>query len=95
ARPWAISDGNAGAMYATFANDLVVLDRLDWDAIHATYWPGKVYAKAAELLVAEFFPWTAFHRVGCHNADVAQHVRTLLNSQWHRPDVTVQEGWYY
>lgn len=95
ARPWAISDGNAGAMYATFANDLDVLDRLDWDAIKATYWREQMHAKAAEFLVAEVFPWTGFHKVGCHNAEVAQHVRTLLNSQQHRPDVTVHEGWYY
>ena len=32
-RPWAISDGNAGAFHAAFSTDLLALDGLDWAAI--------------------------------------------------------------
>jgi hypothetical protein len=49
----------------------------------------------AEFLVADFFPWTGFHAVGCHNSGVAKQVQDLLNSQHHRPSVTVEPGWYY
>lgn len=94
-RPWAISDGNAGALYPSFFSDLKALEGLDWAAIRATDWRGKTSQKMAEFLVADFFPWSGFHAVGCHNSAVAKQVQDLLNSQHHRPAVAVEPGWYY
>jgi hypothetical protein len=94
-RSWAISDGNAGARYASFYANLKALAGLDWAAIRATDWRGKTSQKMAEFLVADFFPWTGFHAVGCYNGTVARQVLDLLNSQHHRPTVTVEPGWYY
>ncbi|MBE0540834.1 MAG: hypothetical protein IH623_05565 [Verrucomicrobia bacterium] len=33
--------------------------------------------------------------MGCHNSGVAKQVQDLLNSQHHRPTVTVEPDWYY
>ncbi len=94
-RAWAVSDGNAGAFHTWFGSTLDAIKTLDWVAIRATDWRGKTHQKCAEFLVAEVFPWTGFHAVGCHNNDVAKRVEHLLNSNAHHPAVTVESGWYY
>ncbi len=94
-RAWAISNGNAGASHTSFFADVKALTGLDWAAIRATVWRGKTSQKMAEFLVSDFFPWTGFHAVGCHNSGVAKQVQDLLNSQHHRPAVTVEPDWYY
>jgi hypothetical protein len=94
-RAWAVSDGNAGAFHTCFSSTLDAIKKLDWAAIRATDWRGKTHQKSAEFLVAEFFPWTGIHAVGCYNNNVAKQVRDLLNSQHHRPTVTVEPTWYY
>ena len=94
-RPWAISDGNAGAFHTTFSSDLTALAGLDWAAIRATQWQGKTHQKSAEFLLADFFDWSGFHTVACHNAEVAQQVQNMLTNQAHRPTVRVEPNWYY
>jgi hypothetical protein len=94
-RPWAISDGNAGASYPSFFADIKALNGLDWTAIRATDWRGKTTQKMAEFLVADFFPWTGIHAVGCCNSAIANEVQNLLNHQSHRPAVSVETAWYY
>ncbi len=94
-RAWAISDRNAGSSYASFFADVKALNGLDWTAIRATDWRGKTSQKTAEFLVADFFPWTGFRAVGCHNNSVAKEVQDLLNHQHHRPAVSIEPGWYY
>jgi hypothetical protein len=94
-RPWAISDGNAGAVYPSFYADLNALDALDWAAIQARYWQGRTNQKAAEFLVADFFPWTGFQMVGCHNSAIAKEVQDMLKNHEHRPEVVVKPDWYY
>lgn len=94
-RRWAISDGNAGAVYPSFYADLNALDALDWDAIQAKYWQGRTNQKAAEFLVADFFPWTGFQMIGCHNTAIAKDVQDMLKNHNHRPQVVVKPDWYY
>jgi hypothetical protein len=94
-RAWAISDGNAGAAYPSFYADLKALDGLDWDAIRATYWQGRTNQKMAEFLVADFFPWTGFQTIVCHNSVIANDVQNMLTNHNHRPEVIVKPGWYY
>ena len=74
-KDWAISDGNAGAFHTTFSANIDALDRLDWPAIRATQWAGMQHQKAAEFLVADFFPWTAIREIGCYNSTIANKVR--------------------
>ena len=87
--------GTPGRLIRLFFADVKALTGLDWVAIRVTDWRGKTSQKMAEFLVADFFPWTGFHSVGCHNIGVAKQVQDLLNSQQHRPAVRVEPGWYY
>ena len=93
--PWAVSDGNAGAFHTTFESTLQAIDNLDWTAIEATSWAANRHQKQAEFLAADFFPWTAFHEVGCYDAAAAAEVAAIITSQNHRPKVSVKRGWYY
>ncbi len=94
-RAWAVSDGNAGAFHTWFGSTLDTIKTLDWEAIRATDWRGKTHQKSAEFLVADCFPWTGIHAIGCHNGEVARQVQDLVNSQHHRPAVSVEPAWYY
>lgn len=94
-REWAISDGNAGAFHTVFYSDINALRNLDWKAIHATIWKGQTHKKQAEFLVADFFPWSAIRRIGCHNSTVAKQVADMLRNQEQAPLVKVRSEWYY
>ena len=94
-RPWAVSDGNAGAFHTSFDATVDAIEKLDWPAIRATDWRGKTHQKSAEFLVTEFFPWAGIHAIGCQNGEVAKQVGYLVNSQNHRPAVSVEPAWYY
>ena len=94
-RAWAVSDGNAGASYTSFYSTLEAISDLDWTAIRARDWRRCTHQKAAEFLVADSFPWTGIHHIGCHNATVAGQVSALLQDQAHQPLVNVQPSWYY
>lgn len=94
-KDWAISDGNAGAFHTSFYRDLKELKNLDWKSIRATSWQGMTHQKSAEFLVADFFPWPAFHAIGCHNLEVAAQVAAILDPSPHRPVVSVEPTWYY
>jgi hypothetical protein len=92
---WAISDGNAGAFHTSFDAHLRAMDGLDWPAIRARNWQGRTHEKAAEFLVADFFPWRCVQQIGCHNDKVAQQVNALIQNHSHQPSVDVQQTWYY
>jgi len=92
---WAISDGNAGAFHTSFEADLRALEDLNWPAIRARNWQGKTHEKSAEFLVADFFPWNCIQQIGCHNSQVAQEVKDLIQNHNHQPSVDVQQAWYY
>lgn len=94
-RDWAISDGNAGAAYPSFYNELRALEQLDWDAIGARSWQGRTNQKSAEFLVADFFPFTAIRTIGCYNSTVANEVAGMLAESRHRPTVLAHRDWYY
>jgi hypothetical protein len=92
---WAISSGNASTYHTTFAAELDALEALDWMAIEAMQWDGLQHQKAAEFLVADFFPWQAIKGIGCHNSAIADKVRLLLADAVHQPTVAVTPNWYY
>jgi hypothetical protein len=95
-RPYAISDGNAGAGYTTYRSDLQALDdHLDWGAINAKYWSDKAHFKSAEFLVADRFEWHAISAIGCHNTAIIAQVNAHLAQATHKPTVKVESSWYY
>jgi hypothetical protein len=96
-REWAISDGNAGAAHTSFYNSLDAFDQLDWSSIRTKYWSGKQHQKAAEFLVKDFVPWTAFAEVACYDEQVSEQVKNIIQAggSLHRPSITVKNEWYY
>lgn len=95
-RPWAISDVNAGAGYATLSNNLEALEALDWNAIQTRQWQSKMSAKQAEFLLLDQFEWSSIAAIGCHNAQTADKVSaTLKNLPGPHPRVVVENSWYY
>lgn len=94
-RECAFSDGNAGAGYTQFDNDLANLGNLDWAAIRADIWKEKRHEKQAEFLVADFFEWNAFTEIGCQNTATQQLVMAALSGNAHQPKVAVRPRWYY
>jgi len=92
---WAFSDASAAAGYPDFFADTRALHKLDWDAINARYWSGRATAKAAEFLVHDNFPLSAFTYVGCHNQDIVTKVSKLLGGATSPPAMEVRRDWYY
>jgi hypothetical protein len=82
-RPWAFSDGNAGADYTQFCNNLDEIDDyVNWNAVKADFWmdPTVKERKQAEFLVYESFPWSSIVGVGAINQSVADKVDALLKN---------------
>ncbi|OWY33704.1 type II toxin-antitoxin system toxin DNA ADP-ribosyl transferase DarT [Herbaspirillum aquaticum] len=95
-RPWAVSDGNAGAAYASFGNTLAHFEALDWEIIESNSWGGeRLHKKQSEFLVADFFPWTSFVKIGCYNQAALNKVQAILQGSQHQPRVRVEPNWYY
>lgn len=96
--PWAFSDGNAGARYARFSNNLAEYDEfVDKTAIQATNWsdPAIKERKMAEFLVFRSFAWTEVLGVGVISDKIGQEVQRHLSAHEHRPQVLVKRDWYY
>jgi len=96
-KEWAFSSGNAGAYLTDFFADVADLSKLDWGIIRSTDWAGEFRRdkKAAEFLVADFFPWAAVREIGCYNSSTKQVVETLLQGQANPPKVVERSDWYY
>jgi hypothetical protein len=96
-RRWAFSDGNAGARYTPFFNDIDQLDFLDWKAINENNWQDPIVRerKQAEFLVAESFPWELVERIGVIDKETAEQVANAIRNADHRPQIVVAQEWYY
>jgi ssDNA thymidine ADP-ribosyltransferase DarT-like protein len=96
-RQWAFKDRNAGTYYGEFHCAEASLDRIDWDAVANRDFRASAVqeAKQAEFLVYSSFPWTLFDHVGVHDAAMLTKVEAILAGAAHRPQVSVEPGWYY
>jgi hypothetical protein len=96
-RRWAFSDGNAGARYTHFYNDLSELDVVNWDAVTATDWrdPTIKEGKQAEFLMLDCFPWELVEGVGVIDQRTLTDVSRILQMGEHKPLVSVRSDWYY
>lgn len=97
-RPWAFTDGNAGAYYARFCNDLTQFDQyVDSNAVEAKYWsdPTVKERKQAEFLTYESFPWTSILGIAAISQNVERQVQQILANAGHQPRVVSNPEWYY
>ena len=92
---WAFTNSNAGSYYFEDYNDLNDLDKLDWDAIKATYWSGRQDKKQAEFLVEERFPWKLIEGIGVYSYEWADKVNAILKEKKQNTPVKPKREWYY
>jgi hypothetical protein len=94
---WTYSDGNAGADYPNFYDDLAGLEaNLNWEAINErANWSPVRTQKAAEFLVADTFPWSAIGAIGCYNQAAADRATAAIAGLEHQPVIRVRPDWYY
>ncbi len=95
--PWAFSDGNAGARYTRFYNDLSRLDVINWGAVAATSWQNPLIkeGKQAEFLMRDSFPWGLVERIGVIDQRTLSDVRRMIREAEYKPLVSIQRNWYY
>jgi ssDNA thymidine ADP-ribosyltransferase DarT-like protein len=96
-QPWAFTDKNAGSYYFQSFRDVAQLDRLNWAHIANNDFrePEVKDAKQAEILVFGSFPWSLVRRIGVISEGHAERVREIVACSSHRPDVVVQNAWYF
>jgi hypothetical protein len=103
-RRWAFSLSNAGARYTQFRNSLNDLHDVDWDAVTSNNFSNGSYTpsgnqvkegKQAEFLLHGAFPWSLVRRIGVAAQAIAVRAQTALANAAHRPQVSVQPGWYF
>ena len=96
-RRWAFTTSNAGSNYFVDYSDLRDLDKINWDAVSATWWsdPPVKEGKQAEFLVEYSFPWHLVSRIGIRTDMLYNAVQQVLRGQRNRPKVEVKPGWYY
>jgi hypothetical protein len=71
------------------------LNKVDWKAVNAYYWPQCKEAKQAEFLLEEQFPWSLVEAIGVYSQTQVQQVSTALNATPHQPSLSIQQNWYY
>lgn len=95
---WAFSDGNAGARYTRFTNELSRFDEfVDASAIVARDWrdPAIKEKKQAEFLYYGSFPLEGVLGIGVLDEKIAQRARALVQQITHQIGVRVKPRWYY
>ena len=92
---WAFTLSNAGAYRFEVRSDLSSLVEIDWDAVEATDWQGRMESKQAEFLVERLSPWNLISFIGVHSARIGDEVRQVMRGAGHQPVVSVRRGWYY
>jgi hypothetical protein len=96
-RRWAFTAQNAGTRYVDCYRDLAELSRVNWMAVQSTDFrnPTIREAKQAEFLLFESFPWELVERVGVIDPTIQQQVSETLARADFRPDLRVEQAWYY
>src|ERR1017187_2833179 len=96
-RRWAFSNGNAGARYTPFFDDIEQLGGLDWEAINENDWRDPIVKerKQAEFLVEESFPWGLVERIGVIDENTADQAAAAIRNAGHKPQIVVVRNWYY
>jgi hypothetical protein len=98
---FAFTDGHAVIALSDFYDDLVRLDRVDWNIMRERYWADtsedgdRKRRRQAEFLVHRFLPWSYIEEIGVINSAVAERVRAILADQANAPNVVVRRDWYY
>jgi hypothetical protein len=97
------SDGQGIARITRWFVDLQDLAKVDWTAVHATYWQDRPddmdrqRRKQAEFLVHRFLRWDLIDEIGVNGKQTAVRVEALLSTATSksRCEIRVRPEWYY
>jgi hypothetical protein len=92
---WAFSSSNAGSYYFEDFCDLSQLNKINWDAVKATYWSNCREEKQAEFLIEDCFPWKLVEQIGVISIKYDRIVNKKLAAATHKPKIIVRSDWYY
>ena len=94
---WAFSDRNAGGYLASFYNDIVKIDEIDWKAVKSTDFRDFLVreGKQAEFLIHDTCPWQLVEKIGVLNKNIFDQVKRILANSKHKPVVAIEKNWYY
>lgn len=100
--PWVFSNGNCGSRFATYFDDLSLLDsEVDWDLQEAKWWndtaddPNRATRRAVEFLVHQQFPWGLVRGLVVRNDTTERAVRDILDQAGSMLRIAVRSNWYY
>ena len=96
-RRWAFTTANASTSYFDDYADLSHLNKIDWDAVSARWWPDPPVkeSKQAEFLLEYSLPWELVDRIAISTNNLYNVIQNALGGGQHRPAVVVKPGWYY
>jgi hypothetical protein len=97
------SDGHGIAAFTHWFDDLIDLDKVDWEAVYARIWKDTVAdmdrqrRKQAEFLVYRDCDWSVIQEIGVLNTQVKSQVESILAGFPHAllRHVSVRPEWYY
>lgn len=98
---WAFTSSNAGSYRFDDYSDLAHLDKINWDAVRATWWSGigieeiVKESKQAEFLVERSFPWELVSRIGVRSQHIRNQTQLAMEGSTHCPRVEIRPRWYY
>lgn len=96
-RNWAFSDRNAGAYIASFYNNLLNLDKINWDAVNSRDFTRSEVkeGKQAEFLIQDYMPLALIEKIGVINNDMHQQVSDIISGSMIAPQISVERSWYF
>lgn len=95
--PWALSTGNAGAIYADFYGNRRDFARIDWDAVANRDFrnPTVKEGKQAEFLVRDSIPWALVEHIGVFDQNRLKLAKRAIAAESHQPAISIENGWYF
>ena len=100
---FAFSDGHGIAAFTSWFDDLVDLDKIDWDMVNERYWADNVNdmdrqrRKQAEFLVHKYCNWSLIHEIIVIDRGMKLKVEQVFDQfpSRMRRRVRIDREWYY
>lgn len=99
--PYVFSDGNCASAITEYFDSIGRLDRIDWELMGERIWRNtdvdgdRMRRRAAEFLVHEQVPLSAFLGIGAMSDDMARRAQAVLVRSASQVPVKVRRDWYY
>ncbi len=92
---FAFTDGHAEVKMSRFFEHLshLVMTKKYWNDTQQD--TDRKRRRQAEFLIYQRVPWSLIDTIGVMHARIGAQVQTILQATNHRPQVVVQQAWYY